>query len=64
MGIMFVFIATIGVNYVFELDIHLTLANIALALTISGIIGIVAGYSPANTAANMNPVEAIGYSFG
>ena len=64
LGIMLVFIATIGVNYVFELGMHLTLANIALAITISGIIGIVAGYSPANTAANMNPVEAIGYSFG
>jgi len=64
MGLILIFIATIGVNYVFDLDIHLTLANIILALTISGTIGIVAGYSPANTAANMNPVEAIGYSFG
>ena len=63
-GIILVFIATVSVNYVFELNIHLTLANIILALTISGVIGIVAGYSPANTAANMNPVEAIGYSFG
>jgi len=64
LGLMLVFIATIGVNYVFELGMHLTMANIALAFTISGVVGIVAGYSPANTAAKMNPVEAIGYSFG
>ena len=63
-GIMLVFIATVGVNYVFELGMYLTLSNIVLALTISGVIGIVAGYSPAKTAAKMNPVEAIGYSFG
>ena len=63
-GVMLVFIATVGVNYVYELNIHLTMSNIILALTISGVIGIVAGYSPANTAAKMNPFEAIGYSFG
>jgi len=63
-GIILIFIATIAINYVFELNMYLTLANIILALTISGVIGIVAGYAPANVAANMNPVEAIGYSFG
>jgi len=63
LGIILVFIATVGVNYVFELDIYLTTANAILALTISGVIGVVAGYAPASTAARMNPVEAIGYSF-
>ena len=42
---------------------YLTLSNMFLAVFISGIIGIVAGYAPANTAAKMNPVEAIGFSF-
>jgi ABC-type antimicrobial peptide transport system permease subunit len=42
---------------------YLTAGNIFLAVIISGIIGIVAGYAPANTAAKMNPVEAIGFSF-
>ena len=64
LGLILIFIATVCVNYVFELGMHLTFENIILALTISGTIGIVAGYSPANTAAKMNPVEAIGYSFG
>ena len=59
LGILMILMATVGVNYVFELDIHLTLANMFLALTISGVIGIVAGYAPASAAAKMNPVEAI-----
>jgi ABC-type antimicrobial peptide transport system permease subunit len=42
---------------------YLTFSNIILAVFISGIIGIVAGYAPANAAAKMNPVDAIGFSF-
>jgi putative ABC transport system permease protein len=64
LGILLILLATVGVNYVFELDIHLTFANMLLALMISGVIGVVAGYAPASSAARMNPVEAIGYSFG
>jgi putative ABC transport system permease protein len=63
LGVFMVFIATLVINYFYEWHIHLTLANILLAVFISGIIGIVAGYAPANTAAKMNPVEAIGFSF-
>jgi len=43
---------------------YLTLANALLAIFISGLIGVVAGYAPAYSASKMNPVEAIGYSFG
>jgi ABC-type antimicrobial peptide transport system permease subunit len=42
---------------------YLTFGNVMLALFISGIIGIVAGYAPANAAAKMNPVDAMGFSF-
>jgi ABC-type antimicrobial peptide transport system permease subunit len=42
---------------------YLTVANMFLAIFISGIIGVVAGYAPAYSAAKMNPVEAIGFSF-
>ena len=42
---------------------YLTVANVILAVVISGVIGMVAGYAPAYSAARMNPVEAIGYSF-
>jgi len=64
LGIFMIFLGTLGINYVYELDIHLTLSNAVLAVVISGVIGVVAGYAPANAAARMNPVEAIGFSFG
>jgi putative ABC transport system permease protein len=64
LGIFLVLAGTIIVNYLFELNMHLTLSNTFLAIFISGIIGIIAGYAPAYAAAKMNPVDAIGYSFG
>jgi putative ABC transport system permease protein len=64
LGVFLIFIGTLVVNYLWELNMHLTMANIILSIAISGIIGIVAGYAPAYSAAKMNPVEAIGYSFG
>jgi putative ABC transport system permease protein len=63
LGIFLVFIATVTINYLYDLNIYLTLANMLLAIFISGIIGVVAGYAPAYAAARMNPVEAIGFSF-
>jgi putative ABC transport system permease protein len=63
LGVLLIFIGTLVINYLYELNMYLTLANMFLAVFISGIIGVVAGYAPANTAAKMNPVEAIGFSF-
>jgi putative ABC transport system permease protein len=63
LGVLMIFIGTLIVNYLWDLNMYLTLGNILLAVVISGIIGIVAGYAPANAAAKMNPVEAIGFSF-
>jgi putative ABC transport system permease protein len=63
LGIFMIFIATLVVNYLWDLNMYLTMGNMILALTISGVIGIVAGYAPAASAARMNPVEAIGFSF-
>jgi putative ABC transport system permease protein len=62
-GIILIFIGTLVINYLYDLNMYLTLANILLAIFISGLIGIVAGYAPASAAAKMNPVEAIGFSF-
>jgi putative ABC transport system permease protein len=64
LGVLLIFITTIVINYLYDLNMYLTIANIFLAVFISGIIGVVAGYAPANSAAKMNPVEAIGFSFG
>jgi putative ABC transport system permease protein len=63
LGILMIFTGTVIINYLYEMNIHLTMANMVLALFISSIIGVVAGYAPANVAAKMNPVEAIGFSF-
>jgi putative ABC transport system permease protein len=63
LGVLMIFIGTIIINYMYDLHIYLTLSNMFLAIFISGIIGIVAGYAPASTASKMNPVEAIGFSF-
>jgi putative ABC transport system permease protein len=63
LGVLLIFIGTIVVNYLYDLNMYLTMANMFLAVFISGLIGVVAGYAPANTAAKMNPVEAIGFSF-
>jgi putative ABC transport system permease protein len=63
LGLLMIFIGSLVINYLYELNIHLTLGNIILALTISGVIGVVAGYAPASSAARMNPVDAIGFSF-
>jgi putative ABC transport system permease protein len=64
LGVLMIFIATIVINYLYDLNMYLTIANVFLAVFISGIIGVVAGYAPANSASKMNPVEAIGFSFG
>jgi putative ABC transport system permease protein len=63
LGVLMIFLGTLVINYLWDLNMYLTFGNIILALFISGIIGIVAGYAPANAAAKMNPVEAIGFSF-
>jgi putative ABC transport system permease protein len=60
---LLILIGTFIINYLYELNMYLTVGNMLLAVFISGLIGVVAGYAPANTAAKMNPVEAIGFSF-
>src|SRR5450759_3149252 len=63
LGVLMIFIGTLVINYLYELNMYLTLSNMFLAIFISGMIGVVAGYAPANAAAKMDPVEAIGFSF-
>ncbi len=63
LGLVLILIGTGVVNYLWELNIHLTVANIFLGVIISAAIGIIAGYAPAYSASRMNPVDAIGFSF-
>jgi putative ABC transport system permease protein len=63
LGLILIFLGTLIINYFYELNMHLTMANAFLAVFISGLIGVVAGYAPAYSAAKMNPVDAMGVSF-
>ncbi len=63
LGLILIFISTAVINYLWELNMHLTFGNVFLGIMISAVIGIVAGYAPAHSASRMNPVEAIGFSF-
>jgi putative ABC transport system permease protein len=62
-GLILIYTGTICINYLYELNMHLTVGNFSLAIFISGLIGVIAGYAPAYAAARMDPVKAIGYSF-
>lgn len=62
-GIFLIFIGTLAINYLYDLNMYLTLGNILRAVFISGLIGVIAGYAPAYAAAKMNPVDAMGFSF-
>ncbi|MDT8401981.1 MAG: ABC transporter permease [Bacteroidales bacterium] len=63
LGLIFILIGTGIVNYLWELNMHLTVGNILLGIIISAVIGMLAGYAPAHSASRMNPVDAIGFSF-
>ena len=59
LGLILIFIGTIIVRYVSEFEIVLTLGNIITGLLISSVIGFIAGFMPARTAARLDPVAAI-----
>lgn len=58
-GLFFIFAGTFVFNYVSGMTISLSLANIGLGLTISGVIGVLAGFVPALSASRLDPVEAM-----
>lgn len=58
-GLFLIFIGAQIVTYIAEFDIVLTAGNIIKGLLISGIIGFVAGFMPARSAAKLDPVIAI-----
>jgi len=58
-GLMLIFIGTLIFSYLADMSIALTMANIILGLTISGVIGILAGFIPALSASKLDPVTAM-----
>jgi putative ABC transport system permease protein len=58
-GLILVFIGTLIFSAASSMTISLTLSNVILGLTISGVIGILAGFIPALSASRLDPVEAM-----
>lgn len=57
-GLLLVWLITLVAN-VMGFGLFLSFSNILLGLTVSVVIGVVSGYLPAQSAANLDPVEAI-----
>lgn len=58
-GLMMIFLLTLAVGDSFGMEISLTYSNIILGITISALIGVISGFIPAYSAAQLDPVEAI-----
>jgi len=57
LGILTSFIIT----HFMSLPFTISFASIALAIGVSGVIGVIFGWYPAHKAANMQPIEALRY---
>lgn len=62
LGLITVFAMTLVATHAFDTALTLTWGNIILALSVSVIIGVIAGILPASRAARMDPVEAIRFN--
>lgn len=62
LGLLVVWIMTLIATYGFDTELTLTLGNIVLAVTVSVVIGVIAGLLPALRASRMDPVEAIRFN--
>ncbi len=58
-GLFLIFIGTTIFSYAASMTVSLSLGNIATGLMISSVIGFIAGFMPALSAARLDPVEAI-----
>jgi len=59
LGLLIIWFITLFAGDAFGMEITLTLSNTVLGLTISFLIGIISGFVPAYSAAQLDPVEAI-----
>ncbi|SFO72722.1 putative ABC transport system permease protein [Chitinophaga sp. YR627] len=59
LGLVLVFLTTVAVNSLHFFEFTLTLNNIILGLTVSSVVGIIAGFIPAYLASKLDPVVAI-----
>ncbi|NVO01613.1 MAG: ABC transporter permease [Bacteroidetes bacterium] len=59
LGLFIVYMGTVVVSSMLDMDLVLTQGNILLGLFVSAIIGLVSGFIPAYSASRLDPVEAI-----
>ncbi len=62
-GLLLVFLGLQVANHLYDMDITMTLGNVVRGLLISGVIGVLSGYTPARQASRLNPVEAMAVVF-
>lgn len=58
-GLLLVFLGSVAVSKLMDVDLYLTAANMVKGMVISVTIGLVAGVVPAWSASRLNPVDAI-----
>jgi putative ABC transport system permease protein len=58
-GLLLIYILTLSLHSVIDMEITLTRSNIILGLSVSVLIGIISGFIPAYGASQLDPVEAI-----
>ncbi|MBI3139006.1 MAG: ABC transporter permease [Sphingobacteriales bacterium] len=58
-GLLFVFLLTKILTGALDFPVYISTSNLALAISICILVGVIAGYIPARQAARMDPVDAI-----